>query len=463
MSVSLPFRWFLRTGSLIVLLALAAGCGGLSAEPKTVTTLIPPTTAPTVQPPTATAPVAASPAASSPTAAASSTLGVTGTEEAPGTTGIVTGHVANGTAGGTVPPGIKVTLHIVDDSGDVTLDRTVDANGDFTFADVPIKAGATYAVSTIYQNRQFISETATGDPNARNMNLPLKLYEVTSDPGVIGITSMVTRVNGTADSIQVAQVIRFRNKSDRVFGSAQPISGQVYGSVTLALPKGAVLMGFADESSRFVLAPDGSAFTDTLPVIPNEDHVVHYIYTLPYRAEGTPIELPIAYPVDGPLQLLLNPPTLSATSQQLISLGTQTMGSTTFQVYSGQVAMNAGDVLRFNISGQPGGSSASGDSPMVSARELLIGALIGMGIAAIAIGLILLIRDYRRKGQPAHPQKVVGVSSKATPNMQNEQVEALIGELARLDEKHEQGKLGKAAYHRQRKLLKARLAELMKE
>ncbi len=463
MTVSLPFRRFLRTGGLIVLLALATGCGGLSAEPKTVSTLIPPTTAPTVPPSTASAPAATSPAANSPTVAASSTWGVVRTEEAAGTTGSVTGHVANGTAGGTVPPGIKVTLHIVDDSGDTTLDKTADANGDFAFADVPIKVGATYAVSTIYQKRQFVSETATGDPNARNMNLPLKLYEVTSDPGVISITSMVMRVNGTADSIQVAQVIRFRNRSDRVFGTAQPISGQMYGSVTLALPKGAVLMGFADESSRFVLAPDGSSFTDTLPVIPNEDHVVHYIYSLPYRPEGTSFEWPIGYAVDGPLQLLLNPPTLSATSQQLISLGTQTMGSTTFQVYSGQVEMNAGDVLRFNLSGQPGGPSASGDSPMVSARELLVGALIGMGIAAIAIGLILLIRDYRRKGQPTHPQKTVGALSKANAQMQDKQVEALIGELARLDEKHEQGKLGKAAYQRQRKMLKARLAELMKE
>lgn len=473
-------RRLFHAAGLITLLALVSGCGGLSAEPQIVTTLIP---APDVSSATVTSPPATAQPVSVPVTsggsatpvvaqavtattvaavpAATATSGVVKTEDAAAVTGTVNGHVTNGTASGVVPPGLKVTLHIIDQTtGETTLDTVIDANGDFSFKEVPIRAGATYGVTTIYQDRQLVSDGVTGDPTVKVMTFALKLYEVTSDPAVLSITSMVTRVNATTDGLQVAEVVRFTNKSDRLYTTAQRLNGQDYGSVSLSLPAGASLMGFSDSSDRFILAADGKSFTDTLPVLPNEDHVVHFVYTLPYQENGTPIELPVGYPVEGTVQLLLSPSSLNASSQQLLPLGVQTVGGTDFQAYGGQIALKAGDILRFEVSGKL--DASSGSSPFAG-REMVIGILVGMGIAAIVIGVVLLVRDQLGPKLPARPHGTARKSPKPGTESAQAQIQNLISQLARLDEQREQGKIGKAAYNRQRSTLKMQLAELMKE
>ena len=475
MSVPNSLRRFFYSSLLVTVLSLATACGGLSAEPKTVSTLVPSGgQASTAVPPTVQAvsvPVTSAGNAASGVVqteevtkpAPTATSGVVKTEDAAGVIGSVSGRITNGTAGGVVPPGLKVTLHSVDQNGgDTTLDATADANGDFLFKDVPISAALTYGVTTMYQNRQFVSDGVTGDPAVKVMSLPIKLYEIASDPAVISISSIIIRANATTDGLQVAQVVHFKNTSDRAYSSAQPTSGDAYGSVSIALPTGASLMGFADSSSRFILSSSGTSFTDTVPVLPDEDHVIHYVYTMPYREDGTLVELPVGYPVDGSVQLILNPPSLAASSQQLLPLGVQTMGTSSFQAYGGQIAMKAGDILRFQVSGKLDGSASSTSGSPISGHELIIGILIGIGSAAIVLGIVLLVRDRATGKQPERPAPKVRTAKKGIEGPRQAEIEKLISQLAQLDEQHEQGKIKNTTYNRQRSTLKARIAELMK-
>jgi len=186
------------------------------------------------------------------------------TAESPDIIGTVNGQVTNRTAGVNVPPGLEVTLHIVGQQGTQSTQKTItDANGRFTFKNVPVRAGDSYFVSANYQNRQINSDSATGNPTIKDMTLPLILYEVTTDPQAISLSSMVTRVNVTTSGLQIAQLVRLRNKTDRGFPA-----------VTLKLPHGASLIGFADNSQRYVVSPDGTTITDTTPVLPDKEHVI---------------------------------------------------------------------------------------------------------------------------------------------------------------------------------------------
>ncbi len=89
------------------------------------------------------------------------------------------------------------------------------------------------------------------------------------------------------DGLQIAQIIRFKNKSDRIYSTDKSNGKGAYASVSIALPRGASIMGFSDDAARYTISPDGSTITDNTPVPPGDDHSIHVIYSLPYRSEMT--------------------------------------------------------------------------------------------------------------------------------------------------------------------------------
>ncbi|MBC7810845.1 MAG: c-type cytochrome, partial [Burkholderiales bacterium] len=131
------------------------------------------------------------------------------------TVGTITGTVSNGTSGGEVSAELTVTLHQVDsDFNDETLETTIDADGAFTFEDVSLDPALTYVVVATYRERNFVSDIVQPDAEAMSagmLELPVTIYELTEDPAVIEIASMVSQITGIGEGLQVAQVINFRN------------------------------------------------------------------------------------------------------------------------------------------------------------------------------------------------------------------------------------------------------------
>ncbi|MCC7209082.1 MAG: hypothetical protein IT323_17355, partial [Anaerolineae bacterium] len=307
-------RVLLSLGGAALLLLLGA-CSGLGSEPQVVSTIAPRPTS-TAAAPAATeeadsAPVAATedaesaaPAATEDAASVAATEEAAAVAEAPGSVRVV---VTNGTPGGNPPAGLALKLFVVDMEGERTsFDGETGADGAYTFADVPIRGDRFYVVTTVFDERAFGSDMTRGAPDSPQMELPITVYEATSDPAALRIDSLQFRVLGQPGVLQVAQVMRVTNTSDRMFSGSEMTADNRYPSVVLHMPDGAQLMGTSENEAQFILGDDGSV-TDTRAVLPGEQRVMHVIYTLPYQPLGTPLEVPLDYALNGRVDVTISP------------------------------------------------------------------------------------------------------------------------------------------------------------
>jgi mono/diheme cytochrome c family protein len=375
-----------------------------------------------------------------------------GTEDvgasSPSTVGTVTGLITNGTVDGEVPPNLTVTLHSLnaDFTSDDTLETTIAPDGSFTFDNVGIANGRTYVATVAYRDRIFGSDSMPGDPANPVLEMPITIYELTEDPEVISISRMAIQVDAIGEGLQVTQAIIFNNTSDRVYTNSQSVAEGRYASVVMSLPPGAVVVGFGDTEQRYIVLEEESAVIDTVPVVPGEDHVNLIVYFVPYE-DGAIIEHPINYALDGEVRLLVNPPTVSAISEQLPPLGPANVGNRTYDSYGADLTLASGDVVRYELRGQgaPGGADVTVTQAPASSNLLPVILLILGGGAILVAGVLYL----RSRGEQSVSKDHI--------------MDTLIREIADLDARHEAGQINHDLYQRQRTQLKARLAELMEE
>lgn len=361
----------------------------------------------------------------------------------------VSGQITNGTAGSSAPGSLAVTLYTFDANlNQQQTAGTANADGSFSFADVPLDLASTYVVTTTYRDQIFASALLSGaalraEAADGTLTLPVIVYELTEDPDVITIAGIVTQVSVIGSNMQVAQVFNVSNTSDRAFTTSQKTSSGAAISLVITLPPGAVVAGFPDNQNRY--AVDAANFTvfDTLPVLPGEEHIVQIVYLIPYD-NGAIIEQPLNYAVQGPVRLLLDPTSIQVTSAQLPALGEQTVGNSQYAVFGATLTLAAGDVLRYELngSGMSAAENADRSAPVVSSNNLLILVIGVLVIAALLGGGLFLIAARNRSGD----QQVIAI---------------LVRQIAELDTDHEAGKIDDDAYASQRAALKARLATLM--
>ncbi len=366
-----------------------------------------------------------------------------------GVTGTVTGTISNGTAGGSVPPGMEITLFATDNQNPPQRYETMaDTSGAFRFDEVLLRPDQAYVAVTAYQERTFTSNLERGETAA--LDLPIMLYEATDDPAAVTISSIGTQITAVGDGLQVLQLITFTNTTDRMFSSAETIRGDQFASVVISLPPGAVVLGFPGESEqRYVVTEDQSTILDTAPVLPGSDHIIQFIYFLPYT-DGAIIEQPLNYAFEGPFRLLLLPQTVTVVSEELAPLGPQTIGDTVYSGYGGTLRLQSGESIRYELRGTGATSITEFEAPVVSSNNLVTVIIVVLIGQAILIGGLYFFYRRRKNRQPA-------ASVKNTDRL----IDALAQQIAELDEAHDRGEINHDVYQRRRQQLKARLAELM--
>jgi mono/diheme cytochrome c family protein len=360
--------------------------------------------------------------------------------------GTVSGQIVNGTAGGSVPPNLAVTIYRLDADFERTqFETTADAEGSYRIDGVPIDPQSSYLGVVTYRERIFPSAVVAGGGAA--LDMPIPIFELTEDPAVIEFTGMVSQVSAFGDNLEVAQVWTVRNTSDRAFSSSELTGDGRPISLAITLPVGSIVVGMPDQA-RYVVLAEQYTVLDTAPVIPNSEHIIQIVYLIPYDAGGAVIEQPLNYALSGPVRLLLRPDSVSALSEQLPALGSETVGQQTFQSYGGDLTLSAGATLRYEISGAPATVDAErptgqqDDSDNTLTLIIIVVAVIQVAV----ISAVFIWYSRRRK----------------TPTLSDAQViEALVRQIAELDAEHEAGKVASNVYERQRALLKERLAAYM--
>jgi hypothetical protein len=407
----------------LLLAILLAGCslaGDITPPPALATaqageTLPPATRAPTEPPET--------PAA---------TLSVTTVPAEPGT---IRGVVANGTPGGPAPAGIEVRLSGFDGDQEEFQQTTVTAaDGSFVFSDVPVVTGRIYGVTASYGDVLYYSEGAHLIEGEAAPELPVTVYEATSDTDALSVERLHVLFDfPAANQVQVVELWVLSNSGDRTVVAE---SGRAV--VEVALPEGATGLAFEDNSvaDRYLQTADG--FGDTEPILPGQGMSQFiFSYWLPYDG-GLTFSRRSDYPVNA-VVVLLPQNGIRAEGAGLRDLGVQDVGGEAVQAFEGG-AIAAGQALEVKLSGRPAGAEAA--------------STINWNNLGVGLGLLVVLLAgagawwFRR--------------SRAAPEGQADPTESLLDAIAELDEALEAGRIEATEHHRRREALKRELRQRMR-
>jgi len=211
------------------------------------------------------------------------------------------------------------------------------------------------------------------------------------------------------------------------------------------MPGGMTNLGFDAQqgAAKTVLATDSNNFA--LPPSTKSYGLVAG-FEMPYT-DSAEIQLPFVLGMDSGSVLV--PVGVKLEGAGLVDMGTQDIGSgSIYQAYRFG-AIKPGDILSLKLSGMPqatpGGTSAPAETQ--SNQPLIIGA--GMlGLALIALGAWLYLRDRKRAGQDTEED---GDSAEF------EDSESVLDAIIALDDLHRAGKLPDEAYQKRRAELKEQL------
>ncbi len=361
--------------------------------------------------------------------------------------GKISGRVQHGSGGGIVPPDTIAQLQFGNpEIGFSLAEASIDAAGNFVFADIPLSADISYVIGVIYDGRIFSRLLPAGE-----YEQTITIFDLTNDPAVISVAAVdlflnPVQLNPHGAGLHITQIIRYRNDSDRIFTSGRGFDDGREASLLLQFPLGAKIMS-DDAGGRYVLIEDleglpdslPALLIDTLPVAPGDAHEIIVEYFLPY-IEGLDFEQAFNNRVEGDITVVL-PKTLTIESAELHETP-EGGGSDNVKVYAGRLNQDRDPRLRFEIAGDP--FATSSDDSGVLTGESLLAALLTLIAAAVALlgGIVL----WRRRAPD-----------------QSGSIDNLAKQIAQLDDEHDRGQINHDLYHHRRRQLKARLAELMSQ
>jgi mono/diheme cytochrome c family protein len=343
----------------------------------------------------------------------------------------IEGTIINATAGQSVPDNLPLTLYIVPHQGSqqdmITRTFQSGVGGRFVITDAQIDSSNLVAVGVDYKDLSFYSDVAPAGPQ---VTLPITVYESTSDAAQVKVDTLHIVVEPDANGLNVTEIYVLSNDSDRfVAGFGQPV-------LHFGLPAGATNLQLDPAQQRVIeQAGDGLDYYDAIPVGQQVQQIV-YQYSLPSTATslGRAIYQPLAA-----VNLLLSGQAdqLTVTSDQLKAGGPQTIPSSgqTFQQYTA-----------FDM--QPGQTLSVSISTPASPFDWRI--VLGVGLVIVGvIGLVIWQRGQKR-------QPVAADNTAA-------QREALIDQIAALDDEFADGQIDEINYKAKRAQLKEKLLKLMEE
>ena len=382
------------------------------------------------------------------TPAATTEAGAAATPEVVAATGSVSGTVTNQTEGSSVPADLTLNLHVISSTGTgtQTLNTTVNADGSYSFADVPIETGWQYLLTTAYEGVSFSSDVVTGDAAQPQLSIPLNIYEITDDPANVHIGGilMMVQPDSQAGQLQVIQILNFVNTSDHAF--VQVADGTPT-SASVTLPTGAT---YEDFSGGTYLV-NGSVVSDTQPVFPGDAYVMHIAFSLPYSDNASlAIAQPMNYPLNGQVEVLVQSGSMSVAGNGFSQLGTRQMGTTNYVSYGGDFTVGTGEKLDYAISGAPTTAPTTSATAPVGGVSTIAFVLIGVGLLAIGAAFGFFMRERTSSTVPAAMPETLDANG-------------LIKQIAELDVRYHDGKVAEASYQQQRSALKARLMAQMKQ
>ena len=371
----------------------------------------------------------------------------------------VEGQLVRAVGSGAFEAGIPVMLHsyanqqMVDAVEDVT-----GPGGAFRFDSVEAAEGRVFEVMATVGRTAYFSQSAAPSPGQTRLELPVTVYETTVDASAIRVEQMHAIIEFLSPAqMRIMEVYIISNDGDRAVEGAVTLDDGQTAALRFTLPTGATGVSFegGKAGDGFVLTPDG--FASTLGVPPGSQALQFTVgYVLPYQ-EGMRVERMLSYPTEA-MNVILLQPGVSLTSDALTRQGSRQMpDGRQVELFAAQ-ALEPGQSLAFELSGQPQ-VSAAGASQAPSAPVATSPALVPIGLAVLGLALLGGGVAWWRRGM-AGPGPAASSASTLTADHPSVE-ENLIRAIAELDESYQAGIISEDDYMRQRGALRTELKALL--
>ena len=345
----------------------------------------------------------------------------------------IEGAIVNGTAGASVSDNLPMTLYILPHQGSnqdmITRTFQSGVGGRFNITTTEATSSSLVAVGIDYKGLNFFSDVAPYQSPA--VTLPITVYESTPDAGQVKVDTLHIIVTPGADGLDVSEIYVLSNNSDRfVAGFGSPV-------MHFALPAGATNLQIVPEmQSVLSRAGDGLDYYAGIPVGQQVEQIV-YQYTLPAGAAA--IGRPVYHPI-GSVNMLIEGDSTQTTvsSEQLVAQGAQVIQGSSYQRFAA-IDLQAGQTLTASL------------NPAAAPLDWRI----LLGIALVVVGVVgLVIWQRNQKKQ---------VVAAAVDHRLELQKEALIDQIAALDDDFAAGQIDEINYKARRAKLKEKLLKVMSE
>jgi hypothetical protein len=393
--------------------------------------------------------------------------------------GRIYGQLRDGTAHNAPVAGQSVTLQVAQGSnaGDLAT-MTTNAQGMFSFSGLSTDKTYSYAVYTLYQNAQYLSNLIDlSSKPAQQVNLTV--YDATTSASRIAILQaniLIDHADAQHGLLTVSESYFFENLGQTTYVGALAANGQKPDALLFSLPRGAQHLSLKSGFDGYHQAQVDGGFASDAAIPPGISQFA-FSFQVSYSSTHYDFGYTILYPTVSLSALL--PLDYHASSAALVSQGTVTTSGQVYQELSAQQILAHAQV-HIELDGLPSPApavSAVGaglNLPWLILIVLAMLAIVGLTsyIAARARRRAAGARLSSQKARRATTREVAqakaakGAKAAPMPRGQDETKtvqEMLLAELLELDKSYEAGTIKKVPYEERRAKLKARLRAAISE
>jgi len=364
----------------------------------------------------------------------------------------VQGALLNVTGGGVPVANAEVRLlGIKDNATTRTLTAHTDAEGKFRFRRVSGEAGQVFRLETTFAGQRQASDPFVVGREDISQNLAV--YDTTSSGKDITVEKIHLIVNPDAGGVGITSIYIVQNWGAIYLGDPPTEAEQRRIGVRFLLPSNSsdfqVMQGWL--AAHHAVMPWG--FASTIPFFPGSDTLV-FSYVIPWENDRATFEVESPYPIRS-----LSAIAVAGTADLRVEGGEPTpnqMGPQLLTVERSQIPANT--PVKIQVLPPGGGLAGS-----LSAGQWLV---IVAAIVMVAVILFAVyVRQKQREAETGEAPSIapVPVSDEPLSLTGREAVDALVEQIAQLDEAYERDELAEAEYVSRRRALKAELVRALKE
>lgn len=356
----------------------------------------------------------------------------------------VLGTIVNGTSGQKSPANLTVTLHIINEDGEVKVfNANTDSDGGFKFADLP--NGSTYSISVNYHN---IAYSKLLEVPLNQKPVTLKVFEPAHSLEAITINDhilFIRDIDVNNQKILFLEIVGLTNQRDRVFiPSVEDPSKMNF--LRFSLPTGFNDLDVSSSLESGQIINVGTGFGITSPVLPGIQQIT-YTYNIPYENPKLPLSYTFHQGVDsfqivGPLDISI------AKSSNPLDHTTTSIEDQSFSIW-GTDSLAAGQTVTLELHNLPQPSLWSRVT-----KELLGGSYLAIWTPILLSAFLITIIIYSLNPNVIFHIRRLG-RFKEQPHSDNATL--LLNSIAKLDDLYLEDKISEKIYLEKRRELKEQL------